>query len=212
MAARRPRRNRGQALRRRIGLLVWLALLGGGRSTVKGQVVGPLDRSQRSIAVDIVAGQRLLNTNSGGFSEFVSPSISIARPLSRRFEGSINLQPALLISQPTTQPPTNDREVVWAAALDVGLRWYPAPSGWKWTPFVEILGGVLGARHRVPALGTNFNFHAQDGVGVILPLGERWHPFVVARWYHISNGDLGHRNPSWDYWSIGVGGKLNFTP
>lgn len=195
--------------RRTIALL---AVLFSRHALLQGLEALPLDLNQRSVSVDMSAGQRLLNTNPGGFSEFVSPSVGIGRPLSRRMEGWIQLQPTLLISQPAMQPPTNDRETVWAAVLDIGLRFYPAPADWKWVPFVEAFGGVLGASHRVPALGTNFNFHAQDGVGLILPLGERWHPFVVARWYHISNGGLGRKNPSLDYWSIGVGARLDVKP
>lgn len=192
--------------------IVLLAALFGGQALTEVLKASPLDLGQRSIAVEIAAGQQLQHINPGGYSEFVSPSFGIARPLSRRLQGWISLQPALVISQPTTEPPTRDREAVWAAVLDIGVRYYPAPADWKWVPFVEFYGGVLGARHRVPASGTSFNFHAQDGVGLILPLGERWHPFVVARWYHISNGNLGHRNPSWDYWSIGVGSKLDLKP
>jgi len=159
-----------------------------------------------------MAGQQLDHLNHGGYSEFVSPSLTVSRPLSRRLEGSINLQPALLVNQPTKQPPTDERQTVWAAVLDVGLRWYPFPARWSWQPFVEVNAGILGASHRVPARGTDFNFNAQSGVGVLLPYGERWHPYIAARWYHISNGNLGYRNPSWDYWAVVAGGKLSFKP
>jgi hypothetical protein len=191
---------------------VLLAALSGVCAAQEAPVLLPLDPGQRSISVDVIAGQRLVGNNTPGFSEFVSPSASIARPLTRRLEGSIVLMPALVISQPTKQPPTADREAVWAAGLDLGLRWYPAPSQWRWVPFLDALAGVVGASHRTPALGTNFNFNLQAGLGVLLPVGERWHPFVVVRWHHISNGNLGHRNPSWDQWAVGVGGKLDFRP
>ena len=172
----------------------------------------PLDPGQRSISIDVIAGQRLLQNNVAGFSEFVSPSISFARPLSRRLEGSIILLPALLISQPAKDPPTAERATVWAAGVDFGLRWYPAPFEWRWVPFIDAIAGVVGANHRTPTDGTNFNFNLQNGVGVLLPFGKRWHPFVVARWHHISNGNLGHRNPSWDQWAVGVGAKLDWRP
>ena len=194
---------------RAIGGLL-LALLGSRVLLAQNPV--PLDPAGRSISVDVFAGQHLLDLNHGGFAEFVSPSVSIGQPLSRRLEGFVNLQPALLVFQPVTQPPTADRETVWAAVLDVGLRWYPAPASWKWTPFLDAMAGVLGASHRVPAKGTNFNFNVQSGAGLLLPLGDRWHPYVAVHWYHISNGNLGNRNPSWDFWSIGVGGRLGFRP
>lgn len=189
-----------------------LAALSGACAAQERPASVPLDPGQRSISIDVIAGQRLRGDDNHGFSEFVSPSISIARPLSRRIEGSIILLPALLISQPTTQPPTADRQTAWAAGLDLGLRWYPAPSEWRWVPFLDAIAGVIGASHRTPARGTNFNFNAQVGGGVLLPVGERWHPYAVARWHHISNANLGHRNPSWDQWSVGVGAKLDFTP
>lgn len=192
-----------------IGLL---AALPGACAAQERPASVPLDPGQRSISIDVIAGQRLVGNNTPGFSEFVSPSVSFARPLSRRLEGSIILLPALVISQPTTQPPTAARETVWAAGLDLGLRWYPAPSQWRWVPFLDALAGVTGASHRTPAQGTHFNFNLQTGVGVLLPVGQRWHPFVLARWHHISNGNLGHRNPSWDQWAVGVGAKLDLRP
>ena len=192
--------------------IVLLAALSGVCAAQEPPVALPLDPGQRSISVDVIGGARLVPNNTPGFSEFVSPSISFAHPLSRRLEGSIVLLPALLISQPTTQPPTAERETVWAAGVDLGLRWYPAPSQWLWVPFLDALAGVTGASRRTPALGTNFNFNLQTGVGVILPLGRRWHPFTVLRWHHVSNGNLGRRNPSWDHWAVGVGAKLDFRP
>jgi hypothetical protein len=192
-------------------VIVLLAVLFRAVGKLEGQALVPLDRSQRSVSTYILAGQGFL-LDGQGFSEFVSPAVSVARPLSGRLEGQLDFHPAIVIRQPTTQPPTAVRQTVWAAALDIGLRWYPLSRDWKWTPYVEVFNGVLGARHRVPPRGTNFNFLSQAGLGVILPLGQRWHPFVAARWFHISNASLGRHNPAWDHWSIGAGGRLAFQP
>lgn len=190
---------------------MFLALSGTGAAQDR-QAGGPLDLADRSISIDVLGGQAPSGVNPPGSSQFVSPSVSFARPLTRRFEGSIILLPALLIRQPTKQPATAERETVWAAGADLGLRFYPAPSDWRWVPFLDAIAGIVGADHRTPALGTNFNFNLQAGAGVLLPVGKRWHPYAVVRWHHISNGNLGSRNPSWDQWGVGVGAKLSLRP
>jgi len=192
-------------------MILLLAVLFPVTAKLPGQGLVPLDSSQRSVSVFVLAGQGFL-LDGQGFSEFVSPVIAVGRPLSGRLEGQLELHPGIVIRQPTTQPPTAVRQTVWAAALEIGLRWYPMPREWKWTPYVEVINGLLGARHRVPPRGTNFNFLTQAGAGLILPLGRRWHPFVAARWFHISNGNLGRYNPAWDHWSIGAGSRLAFEP
>jgi hypothetical protein len=146
-----------------------------------------------------------------GFSEFGTSAVQASRFVSRRLELQIELQPLMLIRQPAV-PPHGRRETVEAFALDVGIRWFPrwfpAPGEWRWAPYVEVLDGPFYAVRRVPTTGTRFNFLTQAGFGTLLSAGKRWHPQVFARYVHISNAGTGRHNPDWDYWAIGIGGRL----
>jgi len=142
-----------------------------------------------------------------GFSEFGTVAVQGSRSLSRRLELQLDFHPLMLIRQPAA-PPHGQRETVAAFALDIGLRWFPAPADWRIAPYVEVLDGPFYAVRRVPTTGTRFNFLTQAGLGALLPLGRHWHPEVFGRWVHVSNAGAGRHNPDWDYWAIGVGGRL----
>lgn len=186
-----------------------LLLLGGCAASAPGQA--PLDRrpGDISFAVDGIAGQGFHQelARGQGFSEFAAVSVGVSRFVSRRLELQLAFHPLLLIRQPAV-PPHGKRETVEAFALGVGFRWFPGPADWRVAPYLEILAGPFYAVRPVPVTGTRFNFVTQTGFGAVLPLGRRWHPEVFCRWVHISNAGTGQHNPDWDYWAIGIGGRL----
>ncbi len=141
-----------------------------------------------------------------GFSEFGTVAIEWSRAVSRRLQLQLDFHPLMLIRQPL-EPPHGKRETVEAFALDLGLRWFPAPISGRVAPYVEILEGPFYALRRVPATGSTFNFLTQAGFGFLLPRRGHWCPYAFARWVHISNGGTGKHNPDWDYWAIGIGGR-----
>ncbi len=129
-----------------------------------------------------------------GFSEFGTVAVEGSYLVSRRLELLLDFHPLMLIRQPAV-PPHGERETVAAFALDIGLRWFPAPAGWRIAPYLEILDGPFYSVRRVPTTGTRFNFLSQAGFGALLPLGRRLHPEVSCRWVHISNAGIGQHNP-----------------
>jgi hypothetical protein len=158
----------------------------------------------RSIAFGGLAGQDFY-PRSHGFSEFGGTFVDIGMFVSRKLELGLDLQPTMLIRQPNGHPLGTGRETVPAAALDVTLRWFPGPSplGSRW--YLEAAEGPFWSWHRVPAGGTRFNFLTQAGTGLLFPAGAGWTILAGYRWVHISNADLGDRNPSWNYHALILG-------
>jgi|KBSSwiStaDraftv2_1062776.scaffolds.fasta_scaffold00015_200 hypothetical protein len=137
-----------------------------------------------------------------GFAKFGTLGVRAGRPLSQRLTFLVEAHPAFTLRQPA---PDGGRQTVSAFALDVGLRLFLGPARWRAHPYLELLDGPFYALARTPESGTRFNFLTQFGGGVVLPLGETWHPSVGLRWVHISNAGLGDHNPDWDFQSIAFG-------
>jgi hypothetical protein len=177
--------------------------------TARAQLVSDRRAGDLSLGVYGMAGQGFHQelSRGQGFSEFATAAVEASCAVSRRLELQLDFHPLMFIRQPAV-PPHGERETVAAFALDVGLRWSPAPSVWRIAPYLEILAGPFYAVARVPTTGTRFNFLTQTGFGAVLPLGRRWHPEVFGRWAHISNAGTGQHNPDWDYWAVGVGARL----
>jgi len=161
----------------------------------------------RTLSVFAMAGQSFGERERHGFAEFGSVAIQWGRFVSARTELLVEAHPVFLVRQPKT-PPEGPRETVDAFALDLGIRWFPGPLAWRARPYVEFLEGPFYGLRRIPATGSAFNFLTQAGAGVVLPLGERWHPYVSYRWVHISNAGLGNHNPDWDFSTLLVGASL----
>jgi len=80
------------------------------------------------------------------------------------------------------------------------------PVVWKWnfvtrrrlSPYWEFAGGALFSNHRLVPGGTTFNFTASTAAGVSFPWGKsnKYSWTVDVRCFHISNADLGDRDPS----------------
>jgi hypothetical protein len=161
----------------------------------------------RTLAVFAMAGQSFGERERHGFAEFGSASVQGGKFVSRRAELLIEAHPIFLVRQPRI-PPEGPRETVEAAALDLGLRFFPLPSAWRALAYAEVLEGGFYALRRVPASGSTFNFLTQAGAGLILPIGERWHPYVSWRWVHISNAGTARHNPDWDFSTLLFGASL----
>jgi len=161
----------------------------------------------RTLSAFVTFGQSFGERERHGFAEFGSIALVGGTFVSRRTELLIEAHPLFLVRQPRI-PPEGPRETVEAFALDVGVRWFPAPLSWRARPYVEVLEGPFYALRRVPATGSTFNFLTQAGLGAILPLGEGWHPYVSWRWVHVSNAGTGHHNPDWDFSSLILGASV----
>lgn len=116
--------------------------------------------------------------------------------LKGRFEYAVDAVPAFLVFQPPN--------TTFGAGIDpLGLKWnFAAPE--KWSPYLELTGGVLFTSHDVPA-GTNpVNFMSGLGLGTHL-LGPRYNWSVEVRYMHISNAGLATPNPGINTVQVRIG-------
>jgi hypothetical protein len=169
------------------------------------------DEPPRTLAAFGMAGQSFGERERHGFAEFGSFALQGGKFVSRRTELLVEAHPVFLVRQPKA-PPEGPRETVDAFALDLGIRWFPAPLDWSLRPYVEFLDGAFYGLRRIPATGSTFNFLTQAGLGVILPFGARFHPYASWRWVHISNAGTGHHNPDWDFSTLLFGASMTLGP
>jgi hypothetical protein len=75
----------------------------------------------------------------------------------------------------------------------LGLKWNFERHG-RFSPFLELTGGVVFTNHSVPT-GTNpVNFMDQAALGTHI-LGEKYNVSLELRYMHISNAGLATPNP-----------------
>ena len=82
---------------------------------------------------------------------------------------------------------------------------FAGSRGLRFSWYLEFADGPFWSWHRVPAGGTRFNFLTQAGTGFLIPAGEGWSVLAGYRWVHVSNANLGDRNPSWNYHALVLG-------
>jgi hypothetical protein len=77
------------------------------------------------------------------------------------------------------------------------VRWHffaspqqPPSSASQWSVFVEVGPGISWSDTRVPPRGTEFNYLALAGGGLMGRLGRQTHMVTGFRWLHISNNGL----------------------
>ena len=99
---------------------------------VRGIAAEERPLGDRELRAFVAAGQSFHPENQG-FAEFGSPVVQWGRFLSRRLEALVEAQPLFVVNQPRF-PPYGERETVEAFAVDVGLRWYFAPTAWSPKP------------------------------------------------------------------------------
>jgi lipid A 3-O-deacylase len=96
--------------------------------------------------------------------------------------------------------------VQWRPQLIYGGGFEPVVLHWNSAlrisgahPYVELAGGVLRTSANFPSGATStFNFIAKGGGGLQVPLRSGEHLDVGVLWSHISNANLGVRNPEFN--------------
>jgi Lipid A 3-O-deacylase (PagL) len=87
----------------------------------------------------------------------------------------------------------------------VGLKWNFAPRG-RYRPYVQFDGGGMFTQENVPAGRTSsFNFTVAAGPGVMVALPHNQALSVALQYWHLSNANLGARNPAFNTIEIVVG-------
>jgi hypothetical protein len=85
------------------------------------------------------------------------------------------------------------------------VRWNSSIRLRQVRPYIELGGGALWVTANLPSGDTSsFNFTAKGGGGLYIPVHD--HPVDIGlRWSHISNANLGKRNPEFNGIEIRVG-------
>lgn len=100
---------------------------------------------------------------------------------------------------------TAGRDHVQAAGLGLFARHYWRTSSATAIPFLEIGSGPMLSRADIPAYTSNINFSSQLSLGVVLRPRSRLPLRLGWRFYHISNGVIGDRNPGLNVDSLYIG-------
>lgn len=86
------------------------------------------------------------------------------------------------------------------------LRWISSARRGRVVPFIELGGGGLHTNRNFPRGDTStFNFMARGGGGVQIATRRAQSLEIACRWWHISNANLGDRNPEFNGIQVSVG-------
>jgi hypothetical protein len=103
-----------------------------------------------------------------------------------RFEYAVDVVPIFFAFQPTG--------TAFGAGFDpLGLKWNFERRG-RFSPYLELTGGVLFTNQNVPAYTNTVNFMDQAALGTHI-LGAKYNWSLEVRYMHISNAGLGDLNP-----------------
>jgi lipid A 3-O-deacylase len=88
----------------------------------------------------------------------------------------------------------------------VVLRWISNHHFGRIGPYIELAGGAIRTTANLPAGDTSaFNFTARGGGGIHIFVNSRRSLDLACHWYHISNANLGVRNPEFNGVQITIG-------
>jgi hypothetical protein len=88
----------------------------------------------------------------------------------------------------------------------VVLRWNSSLRRGRVAPFIELSGGAVRTPSNFPVGdSSNFNFIARGGGGVLISMRRDQALEIGCRWWHISNANLGNRNPEFNGIQVSVG-------
>lgn len=86
------------------------------------------------------------------------------------------------------------------------VRWNSSLRRGRAAPFIELAGGGVHTNQNFPAGDTStFNFTARAGAGIEIATTRSQALEISCRWWHISNANLGTRNPEFNGIQVGVG-------
>lgn len=103
-----------------------------------------------------------------------------------RFEYAVDAVPVFLIFQPAN--------TAFGVGFDpLGLKWNFERHG-RFSPYLELTGGVVRTNHDIPTGTNTVNFMDQAAFGTHI-LGAKHNMSLELRYMHISNAGLGNLNP-----------------
>jgi hypothetical protein len=98
-------------------------------------------------------------------------------------------------------------EKLYGGGLDpVVLRWNSSLHAGRIVPYIELAGGSVLTNSNLPKGDTsNFNFTARGGGGIHIFTRNRQSVDLGCRYYHVSNANLGRRNPEFNGVQVSLG-------
>jgi len=103
-----------------------------------------------------------------------------------RFEYAVDAVPVFFIFQPAN--------TAYGVGFDpLGLKWNFERRG-RFSPYLELTGGVVRTNHNVPTGTNTVNFMDQAALGTHI-LGAKYNVSLELRYMHISNAGLANLNP-----------------
>jgi hypothetical protein len=100
----------------------------------------------------------------------------------------------------------NAQHVYGGGFEPVVLRWNSFVRRGRVAPYLELAGGGLFTTANLPAGDTSsVNFTARGGVGVHVFVRDRKSVDLGCDWLHISNANLGNRNPQFNGVQVSLG-------
>jgi len=173
-----------------------------------GQSVPRAERNRNwDIGVWIAGATGEENRNSFVEAQILSAGVSVGKTMtseigSRWWRGSLEygfgLVPVFVHLRPAT---------LYGGGLEpVILRWNSSLHAGRTTPYLELAGGVVRTNSNLPVGNTSdFNFTARGGGGIQLFTAKRRFLDLGCRWWHVSNANLGVRNPEFNGIQVSVG-------
>lgn len=101
---------------------------------------------------------------------------------------------------------TNIQKVYGGAFDPVILRWNSSRHPTRIAPYIELSGGGVATTKNLPPGDTSsFNFMAKGGGGIYVATRKKQALDISCRWSHISNANLGVRNPEFNGIQVSFG-------
>lgn len=101
---------------------------------------------------------------------------------------------------------TSPRHIFGGGFEPIVLRWRSSHHFGRVTPYIELAGGGLFTNSNLPPGDTSsFNFTAKAGGGIEVSTMKHQSLDVGCRWSHISNANLGVRNPEFNGIQLSIG-------
>lgn len=115
-----------------------------------------------------------------------------------RFEYGITLIPVFRQLRP---------QAIYGGGIEpLVLRWNSNLRTARIAPYIELAGGAVRTNSNLPTGDTSdFNFTARGGGGIRIFQNTRHRAEIGCRWMHISNANLGVKNPEFNGIQVSVG-------
>ena len=158
-----------------------------------------------SLWTSVATGEE--NTNSFAEAQIFTAGFLVGRMLTGeigngwrlgRLEYAVDVAPVVIQLNPRS---------IYGVALDpLILRWNSSLHKGRIKPYLELGGGGVHTNANFPAGETSsFNFTARGGGGILVAAKGPHALDIGCRWWHISNANLGVRNPEFNGVQFSVG-------